>query len=62
MDILSGDSQKQMTLSGMMDIVAARTLPFMSMPSGSITHAQSPAEPPTAHSDPMDLSNIENDD
>jgi len=60
-DILGGDSQKQMTLSGMMDIVAAQTLPFMSMPSGSVTQAQSPARPPTAHGDPMDLSNIEND-
>jgi len=62
MDILGGDSQKQMTLSGMMDIVAARTLPFMSMPSGSVTQAQSPARPPTAHGDPMDLSNIQNDE
>jgi len=62
MDILGGDSQKQMTLSGMMDIVAARTLPFMSMPSGSVTQAQSPAGPPTVHGDPMDLSNIENDE
>ena len=61
MDILGGDSQKQMTLSGMMDIVAARTLPFMSMPSGSVTQAQSPAAPPT-HGDPMDLSNIENEE
>jgi len=62
MDILSGDSQKQMTLSGMMDIVTARTLPFMSMPSGNVSHAQSPAGPPTAHGDPIDLSNIENDE
>jgi len=62
MDILGGNSQKQMTLSGMMDIVAARTLPFMSMLSGSITKAQSPAGPPTVHGDPMDLSNIENDE
>jgi len=63
MDILGGDSQKQMRLSGMMDIVAARTLPFMSMPSASVTQAQSPAgPPPTTHGDPMDLSNIENDE
>jgi len=62
MDILSGDSQKQMMLSGMMNIVAAGTLPFMSMPSGSVTQAQSPARYPTAHGDPMDLSNIENDE
>jgi len=62
MDILGGDSQKQMTLSGMMDIVAARTPPFMSMPSSSVTQAQSPAGPPTAHGDPMDVSNIENDE
>jgi len=61
MDILAGDSQKQMTLSGMMDIVAARTLPFMSL-SDRVTQAQSPAGPPTAHGDPMDLSNIENDE
>jgi len=62
MDILGGNSQKQMTLSGMMDIVTARTLPFMSMLSGSVTQAQSPAGPPTAHGDPMDLGNIENDE
>jgi len=62
MDIRGGDSQKQMTLSGMMDIVAARTLLFMSMPSGNVSQAQYPAWPPTAHGDPMDLSNIENDE
>jgi len=62
MDILGGDSQKQMTLSGMMDIIATQTLPFMSMPSGNISQAQSPAGPPTAHGDPMDLSNIDNDE
>jgi len=62
MDILGGDSQKQMTLSGMMDIVAVRTLPFMSMPSSSVTQAQSPVGPSTAHGDPMDLSNIKNNE
>jgi len=62
MDILGGDSQKQMTLSGMMDIIAAQTLPFMMMPSSSVTQAQSPAGPPTAHCNPMDLSNIKNDE
>ena len=46
MDILGGDSQKLMTLSGMMDIVTTRTLPFMSMPSGSVTQAQSQPGPP----------------
>jgi len=61
MDILGGHSQKQMTLSGMMDIVTTQTLPFMSMPPGSVTQAQSPAGPPTAHGDPMYLSNIKND-
>jgi len=61
-DILGGDSQKQMTLSSMMDIIAARTLPFMSIPSGNVSQAQSAAGSPTAHGDPMDLSNIENDE
>ena len=62
MDILGGDSQKQMTLFGLMDIVAAQTLPLMLMPSGSIIQVQSPVGPPTAHGDPLDLSNIENDE
>jgi len=62
MDILGGDSQKQMTPSGMMDIVAARTLPFIPLLSGSVSQARSPAGPPTAHGDPMDLTNIENDE
>jgi len=39
MDILCGDSQKQMTLSGMMDIVAAGTLLFMSIPSDNVSQA-----------------------
>jgi len=42
MDILRGDSQKQMTLFGMMDIVGTHTLPFLPMPSGSGTLALSP--------------------
>jgi len=42
MDILSGDSQKQMTLSGMMDIFAACTLPFLPMLPGSAALALSP--------------------
>ena len=62
MDILGGDSQKLITLSGMIDIVTVRTLPFMSMPSRSVSQARSPAGLPTAHGDPMDLSNIENDE
>jgi len=61
MDILAGDSQKQMTLSSMMDIVAARTPPFLPMPSGSGVLALSP-NITTAQDDPMDLSNIENDE
>jgi len=61
MDILAGDSQKQMTLSGMKDIVAACTPPFLPMPSGSGVLALSP-NVTTAQDDPMDLSNIENDE
>ena len=37
MHMLGGDSQKQMMLSSMMDLIAARTLPFMSMPSGNVS-------------------------
>jgi len=61
MDVLGGNSQKQMTLSGMMDIVAACTLPFLEMPSGGGTLTLSP-NITTAQGDPMDLSNIENDE
>jgi len=61
MNILGGDCQKQMTLSGMMDIVAARTLPFLPMSSGSCARALSPNVSIT-QGDPMDLSNIENDE
>jgi len=46
-------------LSGMMDIVAARTLPFLPMPSGSGALALSP-KVTTTEGDPMDLNNIEN--
>jgi len=60
-DILGGDSQKRMTLSGMMVIVAARTLPFLLMLSRSGTLALSP-NITTAQGDPMDLSNIENEE
>jgi len=60
MDVLGGDSQKQMMLSGMMDIVASRTLPFLPMPSGSGALALSP-NVTAAKGDPMDLSIIEND-
>jgi len=61
MDVLGGDSQKQIALSGMMDIVAARTLPFLPLPSGSGALALSP-NVTTAQGNPMDLSNIENDE
>jgi len=61
LDILSGDSQKQMTLSGMMHIVAAITLPFLPMPSRSGVLALSP-NVIRAQGDPMDLSNIENEE
>ena len=61
MDVPGGDSQKQMMLSGMMDIVAARTLPFLPMPSRSGALALSP-NVTTTQGDPMDLSNIENDE
>jgi len=42
MDILGNGSQ--MTLSGMMDIVTARTLPFQPMPSGSAVLVLNPTE------------------
>jgi len=61
MDILSSDSQKQMMFSSMMDIVAARTLLFPPMPSASGALALSP-NVTTTQGDPMDLSNIENDE
>jgi len=61
MDVLSSDSQKQMMLSGMMDIIAARILPFLPMPSGSGALALSP-NVTTAQGYPMDWSNIENDE
>jgi len=61
MDILGGDSQKQMTLSGMMDIVAAHTLLFLPMLSRSGALVLSP-NVTTAQGDPMDLSNIANDE
>jgi len=61
MDVLGGDSQKQMTLSGMMDIVAARILPFLPIPCGSGALALSP-NVTTAQGYPMDWSNIENDE
>ena len=48
-----------MTLSGMMDIVAACTLSFLPMLSGSGALALSP-NVTSAQGDPMDLSNIEN--
>jgi hypothetical protein len=59
MDILGNGSQ--MTLSGMMDIVAARTLPFLpTLPSSS-----TPQPRPLGNAmdgDPMDLTNVENDE
>ena len=61
MDVLGSDSQKQMMLSGIKDMVSACTLPFLPMPSGSGTLARSP-NVSTAQGDPMDLSNIENDE
>ena len=61
MYVFGGDSQKQMALSGMMDIVASCTLSFLPMPSGSGALALSP-NVTTAQGDPMDLSNIENDE
>jgi len=61
MDILGSDSQKPMTLSGMMDIVAARTQPFLPMPSGRGTLALFP-NVTSVQGDPMDLSDIENDE
>jgi len=61
MDILGDDSQKKMTLSSLMDIVAARSLLFLPMPFGGGALALSP-NVTTAQGDPMDLSNIENDE
>jgi len=60
MDILDGDSQKQMKLSSMIDIITAHTLPFLPIPSRSGALTLSP-NVTTAQGDPMDLSNIEND-
>ena len=57
MDILNSS---KMTLSGMMDIVAARTLPFL--PMSSYTTSQPQQSSTTPHYDPMDLSNIEGDE
>jgi len=57
MDIL-GNSK--MTLSQMMDIVAARTLPFL--PTSSNPTAQALASSTMLHHDPMDLTNIESDE
>ena len=61
MDILGGDSQKQMTLYGMIDIVAARTLPFLPMLYRSSVLALFP-NITSAQGNQIDLSNIENDE
>ena len=61
MDILGGNSQKQMTLSSMMDIVAVHTPTFLAMPPRSGALALSP-NVTTAQGDLMNLSKIENDE
>jgi len=60
-DVLGGDSQKQMTLSGMMNIGTAHTLLFLPIPSGSGALALSP-NVTTTQGDLMDLTNIENEE